>query len=90
MAASKADDREVARHMQDGLNDGFAYLSFRVIQLCGVVPREGGAIVAVIDITVSPVRWSRRLKDNRRIGLIVVMIFKDKFPREYHLKDFQI
>ena len=46
----EADDREIARHMQDGLNDRFAYFRFRVIELGRVVPREGGAVVAVIHI----------------------------------------
>ena len=46
----EADDREIARHVQDGLNDRFAHFGFGVIELRGVVPREGCAVVAVIDI----------------------------------------
>src|SRR6185436_9208203 len=46
----KADDREISRHMQDGLNDGFAYFSLGIIKLRCVIPWEGGAIVTVIDI----------------------------------------
>src|SRR5687768_9302444 len=72
----KADNREIARHMQNGLNDGFAYLRLRIIQLRGVIPWEGGAIVAMIDITDVTTEMVPALKHNSRIGFVVIMVFK--------------
>ena len=73
----EADNREVARHMQDGLDDGFAHFGVGKIQLGGVVPGHGRAVVAVIDVA----RFARPvvdpLEDHRRIGVVVVMIFED-------------
>ena len=34
----KADDREFARHVQNGLNDGFSHFRVEVVQLGGVIP----------------------------------------------------
>ena len=49
----KADDGEVARYVQDGLNDRFAHLGFGIIKLCGIIPGHISTVVAVINITIS-------------------------------------
>ncbi len=46
----EADNREVARHVQDGLNDGLAHFGFEIVQLGGIVPGHRSAIVAMIDV----------------------------------------
>src|SRR5215208_427690 len=78
----ETDDREVARHMHDCLNDRFAYLSFQVIKLRSVIPGEGRAVVAVIDISDIARVMVTALKDNGCIGLIIVMVFEmDAYSR---------
>jgi hypothetical protein len=44
--------------------------------LSGIVPREGCAVVAVIDVTHVAGLMIAALKDNCGIGLIVIMIFE--------------
>ena len=73
----KADDGKVLRDMQDDLDDGFAHLSLRIIELGGVIPRKRSAVVAVIDIACIASRAVIAFEDNRRIGMIVVMIFQN-------------
>ena len=72
----EADNREIARHMQNGLNDRFAHFGFEVIELGCVVPREGCAIIAMIDITDIASLMVAAFEDDCRIGLIVIMIFE--------------
>src|SRR5215510_5205332 len=72
----EADDWEVARDVQNSLNDSFAYLCFQVIQLSGIIPRKRCTIIAMINITDIAAKMIAALKDDGSIGLIVVMIFE--------------
>ena len=59
----EADDRELPRDVEDGLDDRLAHLGLEVVELGGVVPRHAGAVVAVVDVArVGRSRRSTRLK----------------------------
>ena len=58
----EADDGEEARDVEDGLDDLLADIGAEVVELRGVVPGEAGAVVAVVDVLVSPEALSRRWK----------------------------
>jgi hypothetical protein len=58
----EADDGEEARDVQDGLDDVLADGGLGVVELRGVVPGEGGAVVAVVDVAGGAVAWWRRRK----------------------------
>ena len=72
----KTDDREAARHRQNGLDDRFAHLGHQVIQLGRIVPWHGRAIIAMIDIVLAPIPVVVQLENHRRIGAREVMIFQ--------------
>ena len=78
----EADDREVARHVQDGLNDRLTHLCLQIIELSGVIPREGCSVIAVIDIAHVARLVVAALKDNRRVGPVIIMILQiDPYAR---------
>jgi len=72
----KANDGKITRDMQDYLNHGFADFGICVIKLSSVVPREGCAVIAVINVTQVTRLQIAALKNNRGIGLIVIMVFE--------------
>ncbi len=47
----EADDRKQPRYIENGLNHLLANSGIQIIELRGIVPREAGAVVAVIDVT---------------------------------------
>ena len=51
----EADDGEAPGYVQDGLDDRFAHGGVEVVELGGVVPGHGGAVVAVVDVAGLPV-----------------------------------
>ena len=69
----KANDREETRHVQDGLDDLLAHRRIQVVELRRVVPREAGAVVAVIDVTQVSGAAVAALKDHGRVRLVVVV-----------------
>src|SRR5579883_2442436 len=70
----KADDGELSRNMEDGLNDVFAYFGFGVVKLRGVVPGEGCAVVSVINVARRAVVMMPKAEGNSRVGLIVIVV----------------
>ena len=70
----KANDGEVPRNVQDGLNDRLAHLGFGVIQLSSVIPGHGGTIVPVIYITGVTSPAVKSFEDHRGVVLIVIMV----------------
>ena len=86
----KADNRKIAGYVQDGLNDGFTYLRLGIIKLRGVVPREGCAIVAVVNVACIVGMTIIAFEDNRCILMIIVMIFKDDFYARIVVEVFRV
>ncbi len=77
----EADDGEVAGHVQDGLDDGLAHLRVQIVQLSGVVPGHGGAIVAVVDVLLAPCPAVQPLEDHGGVGAgVVVILYEDAYP----------
>ncbi len=70
----KTDDGEHARYVQDGLHHLLAHVGLRVVQLRGVVPGKGRAVVAVIDVTCLARAVVADAKCYRGVGLIVIVI----------------
>ena len=50
IAASKRMIGNCRATCEDGLDDRLAHLRLQVVELRGVVPRHGGAVVAVVDV----------------------------------------
>ena len=72
----KADDWEVARHMQDDLYHRLAHNGIAVIELSSIIPWEGSAVIAMIDIAQIPRLQIAALKDDCCIGSVVVVVFE--------------
>ena len=72
----EADHRELARDMQDRLDDRLAHLGVQIVQLSGVVPGHAGAVVAVVDIARAAVPVLDALEHHRRIGAVVVVVLE--------------
>ena len=72
----EADDRERARHMQDGLNHRLADLWLLVIELGRIVPRHAGAVVAMIDVSLVASPVVDPFEDDRRVAPIEVVILE--------------
>ena len=70
----EADDREQARHMQDGLDDLLAHRRIQVVELRGIVPGKAGAVVAVIDVAGFASLAVAALEDHGGVGLLEVVI----------------
>ncbi len=70
----EADDGKQSRHVQDGLNHMLAHLGLRVVELRRVVPRERGAVVAVVDVAGLAVRVVAQAEGNSGVGLVVVAV----------------
>ena len=75
----EANDGEEARDVQDGLDDLFADGGAEVVQLCGVVPGEAGAVVAVIDVVDVAGAVVAAAEDDGGVGLFVVVVFDFDF-----------
>jgi len=72
----KADDGELPRNFQDGLDDRFAHARIEIIQLSGVVPGHAGAVVAVINVFCLSVPVIVALEHNCRVTAGVVVVFQ--------------
>src|SRR5260370_7937252 len=76
----EADDRKLPRNMQNGLDDVLSDLMFGVVELRGVIPREGCSIVPVIHVAGRSVAVMAETEDYIPVRLVVVMIFNFYFP----------
>ena len=70
----EADDGELPRHVQDGLDDRFAQFRQQEVQLRRVVPGHAGAVVAVIDVAHVAGRIVHALKDYRSVAVLPVAV----------------
>src|SRR5579875_3458908 len=70
----EANDGEHARDVEDGLHDLFADVGFGVVELGGVVPGEGSAVVAVVDVADFAGVVVADAEGNGGVGLVVVVI----------------
>ena len=70
----EADDREEAGDVQDGLDDVLADVGLGVVELRGVVPGEGGAVVAVIDVARLVGGVVAEAEGDGGVGLVVVVV----------------
>ena len=75
----EADDREEARDVEDDLNDVFADCRFGVVELRRVVPSEGCAVVAMVDVAGGAFAVMAQTEDYRGIALVVVVVFDFDF-----------
>ena len=73
----EADDRELAGHVEDGLDDGLADGGLEVVELGGVVPREARAVVAVIDIALVARPAVLPLEDDGCVGAVPVVVLEE-------------
>src|SRR6185369_3735977 len=71
----EANDGKESGNVKDGLRNGFADFGLQVVELRGIVPREAGAVVAVIDVSGVATPAIDTAKHDRCIGLVKVMIF---------------
>src|SRR5215213_6253279 len=72
----EANNRELARDMQDGLDHTLAHLGAEIIKLGSVVPGHAGAVVAMVNIALLAGPAIDALEYYRRIAAIVIMIFE--------------
>ncbi|MEY4070828.1 MAG: hypothetical protein RL721_1442 [Candidatus Eisenbacteria bacterium] len=71
----EADDGEAPRDREDGLHDRFARGRVEVVELRGVVPRDAGAVVAVVDVArVAGVTVHASEHDGRVAAIPVVVL----------------
>ena len=70
----EANDGEEAGDMQDGLNDVLADVGLGVVELGGIVPGEGGAVVAVVDVAGLAGGVVAQAEGDGGVGLVVVMV----------------
>ena len=70
----KADDGEAAGDVEDDLDDVLADALFGVVELGGVVPGEGGAVVAVVHEARGAVAVVADAEGDGGVGLVVVMV----------------
>jgi hypothetical protein len=75
----EADHREQPRYIKDGLDHLFANGRIQIVELRGIVPREAGAVVAVIDVArlVGPLVTA--LEDDGSVSLLKLMILNFDF-----------
>ena len=71
----EADDRELAGDVEDGLDDGLAYLRLEVVELSRVVPGHARAVVAVVDEADAAGPVVGPLEDDSGVGRVPVVIF---------------
>ena len=71
----KADDRRVAGDGQNGLDHRFTDFRVQIVQLGGVIPGHGSAVVAVIDVTGVAGAVVDALENDRGILTGEVMVF---------------
>ncbi len=71
----EADDGEEPGDVEDGLHDVFADVGLGVVELGGVVPGEGGAVVAVVDVAGLVVAVGAQAEGDGGVGLVVVVVF---------------
>ena len=79
MAASKRMTGKQPRHVKDGLNHLLANSRIQIVELRGVVPREAGAVVAVVDVAGVAGPLVATLKDHGCVSLFKVVIFNFDF-----------
>ena len=81
----ETDDREVAGHMQDGLDDRLAHLGDQVVELGGVVPGDAGAVIAVIDVAGTTSAALDQAEDHGGVGLgpVAVLDLDDDICRSW-------
>ena len=70
----KTDNREATRNLKDHLDDVLADRMLRIVELRGIVPGEGGAVVAVVDEAGSAVGVVAQAEDDGCVGLIEVVV----------------
>ena len=70
----EANDREQARDVENGLDDVFADVGLGVVELSGVVPGEGSAIVAVVDVAGLVPGVVAQTEGDSRVGLVIVVV----------------
>ena len=70
----EADDRELPRHVEDGLDDRLAHLGLEVVELRRVVPGHRGAVVAVVDEALLAAPVVDALEDHRGVGVVEVVV----------------
>ena len=70
----EADDREAARDVQDHLHDMLADARLRVVKLRGIVPGEGGAVIAVVHEARGAVAMVADAESDGGVGLVVVVV----------------
>jgi hypothetical protein len=75
----EADDGEEAGDVEDGLDDVLADGGLGVVELGGVVPGEGGAVVAVVDVAGLAGGVVAEAEGYGGVGLIVIMVFDFDF-----------
>ena len=73
----EADDRELAGDGEDRLDDLLADGGVEEVQLGGVVPREARAVVAVVDVALVAGLPVEALEDDRRVGVVPVVVLED-------------
>ena len=72
----EADDREVARHVEDALLHRLAGVLSQEVDLRRVAPGQARAVVAVVDVA-HPARGAvEALEDDRRVGAVVVVVLE--------------
>ncbi|OQA94010.1 MAG: hypothetical protein BWY25_03017 [Chloroflexi bacterium ADurb.Bin222] len=72
----EADDGRAARHLQDGLDHRFPHFGQQIVELRGVVPRHGGAVVAMIEVARVAGPVIHPLEDDGGVAVGVVVILK--------------
>src|SRR5579871_2275203 len=70
----KTDDGKQAGDVKDGLYDMLADVGLGVVELGGVVPGKGGAVVAVIDVAGLAAGVMTEAERDGSIGLVVVVV----------------
>jgi hypothetical protein len=73
----KADDRKLAGHVQDGLDDRLAHLGIEIVQLGRVVPGHRRAVVAVVDVLLAARPAVQAPEDDGRVAAVVVVILQE-------------
>ena len=61
--------------MENGLNDRFAYVCTKQVQLRGIIPRHVGPVIPMIDVRRLSCPVVDSLKDNRGIFFRPIAVF---------------
>ena len=71
----ETNDGGLARDVKDRPDDLFAHLGLQIIELRGVIPGKGCAVVSVINVAGVTCVLVGALEYDCRIGLVKVMVF---------------